>query len=135
MPRPSLKSERKDQILDAYETCVARYGVEGASLEKIAETAGIARPLIRHNVGNREDLLNALVERFLARSDSKMSSMIAALPEKETIPVLIDWLFDPKYSDTQTVLVAEALIAASQNDKAIARKMRAWTKRFIQIHL
>ncbi len=132
MPRPSLKSERKDQILDAYEACVARYGIEGASLEKIAEEAGLARPLIRHNIGNREALLEALVERFLARSASKMNAMITALPETEPVLVLIDWLFDPQQSDTQTVLVAEALIAASQHDKTIAKQMRAWTKSFIK---
>ena len=44
MGRPSIKAERREQILDAYETCVARFGVGGASLEKIAETAGLARP-------------------------------------------------------------------------------------------
>ncbi len=132
MARPSLKDERRGQILDAYEICVAHYGVEGASLEKIADQAGIARPLIRHNVGNRDDLLNALVERFLTRSELKIEAMIAALPERNSIPVLIDGLFDPKYSDTQTVLVAEALIAASQDDKAIARQMRAWTKGFVK---
>ena len=34
MPRPSLKAQRSEEILDAYERCVARYGVEGATLEK-----------------------------------------------------------------------------------------------------
>ena len=131
MGRPSVKAERREQILDAYETCVARFGVEGASLEKIAETAGLARPLIRHNVGNREALLFALVERFLARSNHQVERMINALPEDKPIEAMIDWLFNPNYSDHQFVLVAEALIAASQDDTDLANRMRNWTRDFI----
>lgn len=130
MGRPSVKAERREQILDAYESCVARFGVEGASLEKIADVAGLARPLIRHNVGNREALLTALVERFLSRSDGSVAKMIAALPAENAIGVLIDWLFDPNYSDSQFVLIAEALIAASQEDPALAIRMREWTRNF-----
>ena len=37
MPRPSVKAERTEEILDAFERCVARYGVEGSTLERIAE--------------------------------------------------------------------------------------------------
>jgi len=132
MPRPSVKTERKEQILDAYEACVARFGVEGASLEKIAKEAGLARPLIRHHVGNRDDLLDALVERFLRRSDISIDQMLKALPKTDTATVLIDLLFDPKFSNTQTVLVAESLIAAAQDNKMIAKKMRRWTKTFIK---
>ncbi|MCI5044948.1 MAG: TetR/AcrR family transcriptional regulator [Aquisalinus sp.] len=132
MPRPSLKAERREVILDAYEACVARYGVEGASLEKIATEADLARPLIRHNVGNREDLLQALIERYMERSRSIMQSLIVALPENNKAETLVEWLFDPQHSDAQSVLVAEALIAAGQDDKLIARQMRNWTKAFIK---
>ena len=131
MGRPSVKEERREQILMAYETCVARFGVEGASLEKVAEEAGLARPLIRHNIGNREDLLAALVERFLDRSDRSVRVMIDALPTPGSIHILIDWLFDSEYSNAQFVLVAEALIAASQNDPALATLMRNWTRDFV----
>ena len=48
---------RRQEYLDAFEKCVARYGIEGATLAKIAEIAGLARPLVRHNVGNRDTYL------------------------------------------------------------------------------
>lgn len=131
MGRPSVKTQRREQILDAYEACVAQYGVEGASLEKVAETAGLARPLIRHNVGNREELLEALVERFLSRSNSAIQNVIATLPPENSVHALIDSLFDQQRVDTQVVLVAEALIAAGQFDRSLAKKMRAWTRDFI----
>lgn len=131
MPRPSLKEERREQILLAFEACVARYGVEGATLEKIAEEAGLARALIRHNVGNKDDLLEALIERFLANSKAASVQMFAALPTQGAVSTLIDGLFDPAYSNPQLVLVSEALIAASADNPALARKMRKWTTDFV----
>lgn len=131
MGRPSVRDQRREQILDAFEACVARFGVEGASLEKIADAAGLARPLIRHNVGNRDELLNAFVDRFIARSDNAVAQMIAALPPDNPSETLIDWLFDPVYADAQSVIVAEALIAAAQNDLRLAKRMRHWTESFV----
>ena len=131
MPRPSVKQERREQILDAYEQCVVRFGLEGATLELIAKQAGLARALIRHNVGNRADLKEALIERFLARSRSSLDDMIDALPRRNRLAVLVEWLFDPDYLDPQTVLLSEALIAASTDDPLLARKMRGWTTGFV----
>ncbi len=131
MPRPSLKEERRNQILEAYEKCVARFGVEGASLELIAEEAGLARALIRHNVGNRKDLLAALVERFLEKSDHGTRMLLDTLPNENRLATLVEWLFDPRFMDPTLVLVSEALIATSSEHPEIAEKMRMWTEDFV----
>ena len=39
MPRKCLKEVRSEQILAAYATCITRYGLEGATQERIAEQA------------------------------------------------------------------------------------------------
>jgi AcrR family transcriptional regulator len=137
MARPDITKERTEQILDAFETCVARYGVEGATVAKTAEVAGLARPLVRHNVGNRDALLSALVARYIERSQSDLDAFIAALPTVNTVHTAIDWLFDRSHSDANFVQVANALIAASADDSALAAKMRGWldefTSRFHQL--
>ncbi len=132
MPRPSVKDQRSAQILDAFEICVARYGVEGATLERIAEEAGLARALIRHNVGNKDDLLDALTKRFFERSDQSMKKLIDMLPTKDRSETMVDWLMEPGAGDAQSVLVSEALIAAGANDPTLARRMRKWTRDFIE---
>ena len=131
MARPTLKNERREQILDAFETCVARYGVEGATLAKTADEAGLARPLVRHNVGNRDELLAALVDRYLKNSQAKMAETFAALPVENASDVLIDWLFDPLYTDAKLVQVASALISASNDNPELATKMRRWVDEFV----
>jgi AcrR family transcriptional regulator len=133
MGRPSNKEQRREEILVAYEKCVARFGVEGATLERIAEEAGLARALLRHHVGNREDLLNALLARFFKASDSVMAYLIKKLPEEQRIFVLADWLFDPDYTDPHLVLVTESLIAASLERPKLAQQMKDWLARFVDL--
>jgi AcrR family transcriptional regulator len=131
MARPEIKDERRDQILDAFEICVSRYGVAGATLAKTAEIAGLARPLVRHNVGNREDLLTALIERVLQQSRDSMAAIRSSLPAEYPSQTLIDWLFDPQYANTQSVQVFAALIAASADDAELALQMKVWTEEFL----
>lgn len=131
MARPEIKNDRREQILDAFETCVARYGLEGATLGKTAEIAGLARPLIRHNVGNREDLLEALIERFLLRSREAMESLIESLPTQDRLAALIDLLFDPQYANPQLVQVFNALSAAAPDDPTLAEKLQLWLREFV----
>ena len=126
MPRPSIKAQRSEEILDAFERCVARFGVEGATLEQTAEEAGLQRSLIRHNVGNRDDLLNALVDRFLEKSRSDIDLLVSTTLNDGNPATLVERLFNESYSDTQTVLVAEALILAAPHYPEIAPRLQSW---------
>ena len=135
MPRPSRKAERSEEILDAFERCVARFGVEGATLERTAEEAGLARALIRHNVGNKDALFEAFVDRYLDRSSTASASFFQSLPATERIATLIDWLFDPQYADSHKVQVNSALITAAQERPELAKRLRHWIFDFIdQLH-
>ncbi|MBO6510494.1 MAG: TetR/AcrR family transcriptional regulator, partial [Roseibium sp.] len=131
MARPEIKEDRREQILDAFETCVARYGLEGATLGKTAEIAGLARPLIRHNVGNREDLQQALVDRFLSQSRQSMENLIAFLPGQNRLKAMIDMLFDPRYANPKLVQVFNALSAAAPDDKELADRLQQWLQDFV----
>ena len=131
MPRPSLKHQRVAQILDAYENCVARYGVAGATLERIAAEAGLARPLIRHNVGNRDDLLEALTNRFLEKSEQSMQEMMDYMPGENRGEYLVACLFDEEFEDSKTVMVANALISAAPEHPKLAERLTLWVEGFI----
>lgn len=133
MPRPSLKSERTEAILDAIEHCVIRDGIKGITLESIAEEAGLRRSLLRHNVGNREQLIEAFLDRFFARSDQAIESLLAGLPDQNRIPVLLDLLFDESEHNHRLTLVALALTAAAAGDRNIRRRLREWNKDFVAV--
>ncbi|MEM7705857.1 MAG: TetR/AcrR family transcriptional regulator [Pseudomonadota bacterium] len=131
MARPSLKEARRSEILSAYGVCVARYGVEGATLEKTAEIAGLARALIRHNVGNKEDLLAAFVDRFLDSATAGVDELFDELPQSDRLETLIDWLFDPEYFDPQEVRITNALWFAASERPRLATQLREWIDKFI----
>ena len=130
MPRPSLKEERRAEILDAYGRCIARHGVEGTTLEMTADEAGLARALIRHNVGNKDDILDAFLDRFLAASSAEADKLFESLPETERIDVMIEWLFDPRYADWQSVSISNALYTAATEHPQLSKRLLQWTAAF-----
>ncbi len=128
MARPSVKEKRTEEILDAFERCVARYGVEGSTLEKIAEQAGLRRSLLRHYIGNREELIEALLERFISRSNTVMAQMTTLL-EDASAAKFIEYLFYEEDGDT-SALVSQALIVAAAEHENIRIQMTEWGAQF-----
>jgi len=129
MPRPSKKEERSLEILQAYERCIAMYGVEGATLQKIADEANIARPLLRHNIGNSNDLLDKAIERYLKRSTESTQELVDYFSNSFEAEEFINVLFTAE-TDQNDVMIATAFIVASQTDIEIKKKMDKWFKDF-----
>jgi AcrR family transcriptional regulator len=80
MARPSKAEERKEQILDAFERCVVLEGIQGVTLEKVAKEAGLPRSLVRHFVGNRDDMVAAVFDRFALRAEALWSGLSQRRP-------------------------------------------------------
>lgn len=134
MGRKSLKEERSQMILDAFERCVARFGLEGSSLEVIANEAGVKRSLIRHYLGNRESLILALTERTVAKYHAWTDESLAYFPEDLTMRgvALLDMLFPKQsYLSGDDVMVVESLIAAADRYPEIRDIMRQWSLDYI----
>ncbi len=56
-------SERREQVIDAALRVIVEQGYEGVSIEAIARTAGVTRPVIYDHFPNLGALLQALIER------------------------------------------------------------------------
>jgi AcrR family transcriptional regulator len=130
MGRPSKKEERTEEILNAFYRCVARYGIEGSTLERIAEESGLKRSLVRHFVGNREALESLLVDRVLEQSFQQWSAFINAIPTTNCSEYLLEGLFSDQYSDAEYILVIESLIFSAGRDEALRVRMQEWMQRF-----
>ncbi len=130
MPRPSVKPERTEEILDAFEHCIARYSVEGATLERVAEQAGVARSLIRHHVGNRDALFDAFVDRYFEHAAQQIDMLFGALPASNRLSVFFQRLFDPSFANPHSVMVTSALFTAASHDQRLAERLQAWLSEF-----
>src|ERR1700727_2237825 len=55
--------KRREQLIDAALNVIVEQGYEGVSIESIARTAGVTRPVIYDHFPNLGSLLQALIER------------------------------------------------------------------------
>lgn len=125
MPRPSLKTLRSQEILDAFAVCVGQFGLEGATLDRIAETAGVKRPILRHYLGNRDEMVEALIDHLGADFDGQTDALFEALPSRDRVEALLDLLFAPaSVTDPDKVAALQAMVAASDRYPKAKRVLR-----------
>ncbi|MFI8890466.1 TetR/AcrR family transcriptional regulator [Streptomyces paradoxus] len=124
MGRRSLAAERRQQVMEAASRCLARYGLAGTTLEKIAEESGLSRSHVRHYVGNRDDLLLALVDWVQERDDRAFATAVEAAPPGQRLAVAMDHLFGPWFlgaGDEGEVILE--LVKAGRSDEALREAM------------
>ena len=129
MARPDLSAERSEQILDAFSRCVARSGLDAASLEEVAGEAGVRRSIIRHYIGNRDDLVAAFLDRLevrLQRQNDEMRAWFMANPGVRDLPA---YLFPDAPDDELPVL--ESVYSAARRNPAIAARLETWLQGFV----
>ena len=119
MGRRSLVEERREQILRAAARCIGEHGVDGATQERIAEAAGMSRPHVRHYVGNRDALLDAVwaavIEPYVDRIQQIRTEKVAS----ERLDALLDYLFGPEFAYGEDDAVINAFLMASTTDERL----------------
>ena len=117
MARPTLKEQRRAEILDAYARCAARFGLDGATQDRIAAEAGVARPLLRHNLGNKDEMIRALAEHVVSSFNAMTEELISY---DLAVPEIVAALFDPDDRIDRTLILAfQALITAAGEDQTL----------------
>lgn len=132
MGRPNLTEQRTREILDAFERCVSRFGIEGSSLDRIAEEAGMKRSILRHYMGNRDALVLALADRVITKYEAGFDEYLKATARECGVDQLLGYLFpSTTQSTTESVMVIESLIALGASDGEIQEKMKGYIDRFV----
>lgn len=71
------RAVRERQMLDAAVACFARHGYQAASMDEIAELAGVSKPLVYLYLNSKEDLFTACIRR-------EAHALLAAVAEAVT---------------------------------------------------
>ena len=142
MGRPSLVGERRTEILDAFERCLVRDGLERTTLDAVAAEAGVQRAAIRHYIGNRDAVVRAGVEHLTAKYREAFRTEVVDAGRSPQLGAVLDWLFlggfasDHPHEDRA---VAGLLAMASSDDaaKTCLREMYTFFEAELcrQIHL
>lgn len=127
MGRKSLATERRAQCLDAFEECLVEHGYAGATLERVAERAGVHRTIIRHYFGGRDELVDALLERLRARYAERYLYDDPGASAEETLARVLDAIFVPFTEGAPTMdRVFDALYATAISDPRILDFLRTF---------
>lgn len=117
MGRKSLAKERRTQILDALEVCIEKYGLQRTTLENIAVEAGINRGMIHHYIGNRSDVVQKMVARFLNRYQRSYQSFGGSRPGTGKGEILLDYFFDAWFdiAPKDDAIISELMAESERN--------------------
>ena len=119
MGRKSLKTERVREILDAFDRCLERKGLQATTLDNVAEEAGLARRMIRHYVGNRDDLVDAAVKRILEKYNRSIFEFIGGGDEKKRFGIALDYIFSETFNALPATKLVAALLPVSLYDEQV----------------
>ena len=122
MPRPSIAAERREEILAAFEACALRKGLAATTLADVAAEAGLPRPLVRHFMGNRADMVTGLIERMMQRASSAIETALEAAGERRDEELL-------------QIVLSKAFVDPITNRLMIQLWQQSWQDRKLQTQL
>jgi AcrR family transcriptional regulator len=78
--------KRREQLIDAALSVIVHHGYEGVSIEAIARTAGVTRPVIYDHFPNLGQLLEAVIEREEHFALEQLERVVPAAPRTDGEP-------------------------------------------------
>ena len=79
------RAQRRQQLLEVSRGVFAERGFEAATLEEIAERAGVSRPIVYGHFGDKQRLFEAVVNAEIARVEAAVGEAIAAPGEPRAV--------------------------------------------------
>ena len=129
MPVEKLTPERRRQItrdalLDAAEEVFAKRGVSAAALEEIASEAGFSRGAVYDHFGSKDELLLAVMERFV---DRQLHQYLELARREDPVAAAVDaaGLFRKTFSTDMVPLELELRTNALRHPALRERLMEA----------
>ena len=86
--RATNKENRRQRILSAARATLARDGVDGLTVRKLAGEAGVTVPTIYNLIGNKEALLRRLLDELVSRAEEALSTVESDDPIEATARVV-----------------------------------------------
>lgn len=129
MGRPSLEAERTHEIVLAASRCIARHGLSGATLELIAKESGYSRGHIRYYVGNRDDLIDRVVQNALVPYRNQFAELAELPAGPERVTALLDFLFGEGFQVSGDYRLFNALFQEVQRDQRLHDQMQVIYRR------
>src|SRR5262245_61057433 len=113
MGRPSLAAPRRRQIIEGLRAAIVKHGLAEASVQRLAEEAGVPAGLVHHYFVSKEDLLIATVDQVVEDVRGPLKAELDVLDPERALARALDFLFLELPADRAfSVLFGEIGVAA-----------------------
>jgi len=118
----------RGRILEAATHLFARKGLDGTSLQEVAEAVGVRRPSLLWHFGSKDELHAAVLDALLARWNDALPRLMHAASREDRFDALLDetisfFAADP---DRARLLLREALDRPDAMRLLLARYVEPW---------
>lgn len=122
MGRPPKFEERSAEIMQAFEACVLRKGLAAATLADVAEESGLPRSLVRYFMGNRDDMVDRLIERLMAIAQTRLDA-IRDEAGAMSVARLLDAIFGEIFADDRSNALMGELWYLARTDGHVRERL------------
>ena len=119
MGRPSLQTQRCDEILEAAQSIVLEAGLGALTPAVVAQRVGLDRSTVHHYFRNRQALVAGLTTKIV---DGYLAEL-QAQQDPQTLDELLDWLFGGGMMLSAYDQLTDELHAAAYTDHAVEQEI------------
>jgi len=131
MGRKNLKEKRSSEIIAALERCIEKRGLESTTLEQVAEEAGTSRRIIRHYLGNREEMILTAINQIEKKHMDLAMEVMGDFQSEARLKSALNYLFGEKFNSLPlNNLLARLLASAVRGDDVIQGAMKRIYNKF-----
>ncbi|GGE02266.1 TetR/AcrR family transcriptional regulator [Paenibacillus nasutitermitis] len=76
MPKVGMEPQRRAEVINATLVCISRHGIDGMTLDKVAEYADCSKGVVTYYFKNKDNLIIEALKSFLAYYGLKIGSQI-----------------------------------------------------------
>jgi len=101
MPKVGMEPKRRAEVINATLTCISNHGIDGMTLDKVAEYAGCSKGVVIYYFKNKDQLTVEAFKSFMAYYGLKIESEIRkSMTAGEMIDVTLHHILPPFRDDS-----------------------------------
>lgn len=122
--RPSMVEVRREEIIDAVQQCIVRFGLAETTMDKVANEAGMQRSAISHFLGNRDAVIGAAVERSCDYYIELIESIVAECEPADSPAALVAQLIGGRPLEAAAMVLFDEILTLAHHDEAARAEVK-----------
>lgn len=101
MPKLGMEPKRRAEVINATLACISLYGIDGMTLDKVAEHAGCSKGVVTYYYKNKDQLTLEAFKSFMSYYGLKIESELdRAMPPEAMLDTVLRHILPPRSENT-----------------------------------